>query len=336
MKRKLIPLLLPLLLLCGCSESTQKKSFFAMDTYITVSTSGKNAADSLDKVCSQLTELEKLFSVTDESSDISRINLSEGKSVEVSPETAELIGISKDIYRISGGKTDITVYPLVKEWGFTTGENKIPDNETIERLLKFTDCSEITVDGNTVSVPDGFMLDFGSVAKGYAGKKSAELLKSEGIESAILDLGGNIQTVGSKPDGSPWKVAVADPNSPAETLCIVSVRDKAVVTSGNYQRYFIGDDGKNYCHIIDPETGFPADSGLASATVIGEDGAYCDGLSTALFVMGEEKAAEFIKQNKDYEAILVTEDGRIIISGGIFPETEFPDEETRSRAEVMK
>lgn len=336
MKKHLIPLFVPILLLCGCSESTQKKSFFAMDTYITVSASGKNAADSLDKVCSQLTELEGLFSVTAESSDISRINLSNGKSVEVSPETAELIGISKDIYRISGGKTDITVYPLVKEWGFTTGENKIPDNETIERLLKFTDCSQISVNGNYISVPDSFMLDLGSVAKGYSGKKAAELLKSEGIESAILDLGGNIQTIGSKPDGSPWKVAVADPYSPAETLCIVSVRDKAVVTSGNYQRYFIGDDGKNYCHIINPETGFPADSGLASATVIGDDGAYCDGLSTALFVMGEEKAAEFIRQNKDYEAILVTEDGRIIISGGIFPETEFPDEETRSRAEVMK
>ena len=161
----------------------------------------------------------------------------------------------------------------------------------------------------------GVELDLGAVAKGYTGDQLMALLAREGIASAIVELGGNVQALGTKPDGSPWRVAVRDPAGDG-SVGVVEVVDQAVVTSGGYERYF-EEDGVRYWHIIDPATGWPARSGLASVTVVGESGLLCDGLSTALFVMGREGALEHWRQHRDFEAVLVSEDGSVTITAGL-------------------
>lgn len=325
-------------LLSGCVTSEEpciKKDLFAMDTYMTMTAYGENAEAALDKVCNEITELEKLFSVTDKSSDIGRINSSRGQPVEISADTAELISRSASFSELTNGALDITVYPLVREWGFTTGNYAVPTEKRIKELLEFTGFSQISVTGSKVTLPEDHQLDLGAAAKGYAGEKAAEILKEEGVSSAILNLGGNVQTIGEKPDSTPWRVAVTDPFSPSDIICTLSVRDKAVVTSGNYQRYFVSEDGKKYCHIIDPETGYPVDNGIASVTVISDSGTYSDGLSTALFVMGEEKSIAFWKEHRDFEMLIITEDSRIIMTESLSENIEFADNAPSLQTEVI-
>lgn len=307
-----------------------------MDTYMTMTAYGDNAEAALDRACSEITRLEGLFSVTDSNSEIGKINSSRGQPVEISSDTAELISRSSKLYELTDGALDITVYPLVREWGFTTGIYSVPTENRINELLGFTGFSQISIIEKKVTIPENYQLDLGSVAKGYTGEKAAEILKEEGVTSAILSLGGNVQTIGEKPDGTPWRVAVTDPFSPSDTICTLSVIDKAVVTSGNYQRYFVSEDGKKYCHIIDPETGYPVDNGLVSVTVTGDSGTYCDGLSTALFVMGEEKATAFRKEHRDFEMLIITEDGRIIITESLSDNVEFTDNTITQKVEVIK
>ena len=157
----------------------------------------------------------------------------------------------------------------------------------------------------------------GSLAKGYTSDSIIEIFRENGVESAIVNLGGNVQTLGTKPDGSLWKVGIKNPFQPDSEMCIVSVEDKAVITSGNYERYFTGEDGKNYWHIIDSKDGRPADNGLVSVTVIGSNGMMCDSLSTALFVAGTENAVEYWQNNGDFDMILVTDDGKLLITENI-------------------
>lgn len=327
-----------LLLLCGCKASEEKcakKDLFAMDTYMTMTAYGENSEEALDKACNEITSLEKLFSVTEQDSDISRINSSHGQPVEISHDTASIIDCSNELSKHTNGALDITVYPLVREWGFTTGNYSVPAKNRINELLGSIGYLGVSITDNKVTIPENYQLDLGSVAKGYAGDKAADILRNEGVSSAILNLGGNIMTIGEKPDGSKWRVAVTDPFSPSDIICTLSVSDKAVVTSGNYQRYFVDDSGKKYCHIIDPETGFPSDNGIASVTIISESGTYCDGLSTALFVMGEEKAKDFWKEHRDFEMLIITEDSRIIMTENLSENAEFTDETLSPKAEVI-
>ena len=175
---------------------------------------------------------------------------------------------------------------------------------------------ELDETAGTASLPDGVEVDLGSVAKGYAGDVLTGLLKANGVKSALLDLGGNIQTVGTKPDGSSWRIGVRDPEDENGYIGVVSVSDKAVVTSGGYERYF-EQDGVRYWHILDPETGAPARSGLASVTVVGDSGLLCDALSTALFVMGLDRALEHWRTYRDFEAVFVCEDGSVTVTAGL-------------------
>jgi thiamine biosynthesis lipoprotein len=158
-------------------------------------------------------------------------------------------------------------------------------------------------------------IDLGSVAKGYTGDRVIELLRENGVTSALLNLGGNVQALGTKPDGSPWRVAVQDPSGDG-CLGVLEIDDQAVITSGGYERYFV-EDGVTYWHIIDPADGAPARSGLISVTIVGDSGLLCDGLSTSLFVMGLEDAAQFWRENGGFEAVFVTESGQILITEGL-------------------
>lgn len=307
------------LTLTGCSnkqgEASYTGGFFAMDTYISATVYGEGVEAAAKSAKEEILRLESLLSVTDANSDIGKINGSGGKGAEVSEETAELIGYAGEMCEKSGGSLDITMYPIVREWGFTTGEYKIPDSSTLTALLSKVDYKSIKIDGNYIAVPQDVMIDLGAVTKGYAGDKAIRILKENGITSGLVNLGGNVQVLGRKPDGTDWSIGVQDPFGEGY-FCVLNVHDKAVVTSGNYERYF-EENGKSYWHIIDPADGFPADNGIVSATVIGDSGAYCDALSTALFVMGKEKAERLWRDSGDFEMILVLEDGSVVISEGV-------------------
>ena len=196
----------------------------------------------------------------------------------------------------------MTVYPLVRAWGFTTGEYRVPEEAELSALLENVGYTRVALDGNTLALPVGMELDLGAVAKGYAGDRIMDLFRSTGMIYSIVELGGNVQALGTKPDGSPWRVAVQAPEGGyAGALEIVG---KAVVTSGGYQRYF-EQDGQIYCHIMDPATGRPVENGLASVTIVADRGIQADALSTALFVMGRERAEAYWRAHQDFDFILL-------------------------------
>lgn len=319
-----------LLLLTGCASEQEKKQeqkkvseeqqaevqFFAMDTYITFSAYGENAQAYLEQAQTQIEQLEKKWSVTDADSDIYKINHSSGKSVTVSEETKELVSFALQMAEKTDGALELTIYPVLSAWGFTTDKKRVPSKNEIAQLLEKVDFTKISLKGNEIRLEPDMMLDIGAVGKGYAGDVVTSLLKEKGITSALLDLGGNIQTIGEKPDGSDWQIGLKSPENDG-SLGVLSISDRAVVTSGNYERYFIGEDGKAYGHIINPETGYPAESGLLSVTIVAQEGKLCDALSTSLFVMGLDKAAAYWREHQDFEMILITEDGEIHLTEGI-------------------
>lgn len=295
------------------------RDIFAMDTYMQLKVIGDDTETALDEAESLIKELDSLFSVTNETSDVSRINRGSGEFTEVGGYTAELISYAAGVCAETEGALDITIYPVLREWGFTAGEYHIPEEEVLSALLENVDYRKIEtdIDSCKVRIPAESQLDLGAVAKGYTSDKVIDILRKNGVKSGIISLGGNVHALGKKNGGSLWSVGIVDPFRPEETMCILSVEDMAVVTSGNYERYFVGEDGKRYCHIIDPSDGKPADNGLVSVTVVGESGALCDALSTALYVMGKDQAIAYQKKKGNFEMVLVTEDQEIFYTSGL-------------------
>lgn len=304
---------------CASADVPAEKTVFAMDTYMKLTAYGDNAADAISASEKKISELEKLWSVTDAGSEIYAVNHSGGEPVPLSGETAELLNLSLEISELTDGALDCTMYPVLKEWGFTTGEYKIPDEAKIAELLENTGYENIDFNGVNVTLPENFQIDLGAVGKGFTGDIVSQIMRENGVTSALLDLGGNIQTVGTKPDGTPWKIGLRNPFGDG-LFGVLELSDKAAVTSGGYERYFVGEDGETYWHILDPATGNPARSGVISATAVGENGGVCDALSTSLFVMGTEKSEKFWKEHGEilgFEMVLVTEDGKIFITEGL-------------------
>ena len=286
----------------------------AMDTLMKLTLYGENAQAAAEPAKERIRELEGLLSTTDENSEIYAANHSGGAPVALSGDTAALLDRALQLCRRTDGALDVTIYPVVRAWGFTTGGGRVPDRAELDGLLERVDYARVALSGSTLTLPEGMELDLGAVAKGYTGDVLMALLEEAGVTSAIVELGGNVQALGSKPDGSPWRVAVQAPEGGyAAALEIV---DKAVVTSGGYQRFF-EQDGEIYWHIIDPAAGQPARSGLASVTIVAEEGTLCDGLSTALFVMGADRAAEFWRETGDFDFVLLDEEGGVTITEGL-------------------
>lgn len=305
-------------LLAGCSgiqtsTPVSHGTFFAMDTVMDFQIYGDTKL--LRNAEEIVTDLEKKVSVTDPDSEIYAINLQGAGTL--TGEAEELMKLALSMCSRTDGMLDISVYPVVRAWGFTTGAYQIPETETLQKLLPLVDYTKIQYDSATgqVTIPEGMTIDLGSIAKGYAGQLAAQYLRDHGVTSALLNLGGNVQTIGSKPDGTPWSIGIQDPKGSSPMMAL-SVSDQAVITSGGYERYF-EQDGQTYWHIMDPATGRPARSGLLSVSVIGEQGSVCDALSTALFVMGLEKAARFWAASDDFEAIFVTDTGEIYLTEGL-------------------
>lgn len=296
---------------CAKNEKPESVSFQAMDTFMQLQVYG--SADTAEKIKNQITRLDRLLSPTDESSDIFKLN--RDKKSTVDELCAEAVRKSLEECKATGGALDVTVYPVVREWGFIGGDYKIPEKSEIDSLLKKVDCNNVQVSGNEITLKNGAELDPGAVAKGFAADKAVETLKSSGSPPAILNLGGTVAAFGKKPGGSLWRVGVADPENSADHIGYISCSDKIVATSGSYERYFKGGDGKIYSHIIDPKSGYPVDNGIESVTIVSESGTKSDCLSTALFVMGQNKALDYWRQNRDFDFVILTKNTALVSEG---------------------
>lgn len=320
MKLKIIPIITICILMSACSNTADSAlteyayDFFAMDTFMSVTAYGGDAKNGVLTAAWRINELERLLSVTDAESEIYSLNHS--RFGEVSAETAGLISFALDIAERTDGALDPTIYPVLNAWGFTTDNKRVPSPEELSELLKKVGYERVSVDGNTVSLGEGMMIDLGAVAKGHAGDETERILRENGVVSALINLGGNIQLIGTKPDGTDWRLGLKDPVGDGN-VGVLTVSDCAVVTSGSYERSFTAEDGTVYGHIIDPETGYPVDNGLLSVTIIADEGRLCDSLSTALFVMGEKKALDFWRANKSFDVILITDNAEVLITEGI-------------------
>ena len=325
-----------ILVLFSCSkEETSILSFEAMNTFCTIKSSGKNAALVNQKARSCMQEIESFLSVTKEESDIYRINNAEVFPVKVSSITSEVVSYALSVSAKTEGSLNPALYPVTRLWGFTTGTLHVPSYEETSSALAFCDYKKVSVEKDCVFMEKGMALDLGAVGKGFAGDRILSLYKENGINSAVIDLGGNVQVLGSKPDGSAWSVGLRNPFGTGTVSLSVKVTDKAVITSGGSERFFYA-DGKKYIHIFDPKTGWPCSNGLASVTIVCPSGLYADSLSTALFVMGKEAAADFWKSNPDFDFIIITDDFSVYYSEGLSSSIDFYDAFTSINEVVLK
>lgn len=299
-------------------DKSESRDIFAMDTYMTLTAYGKNAKKALDEAVDEINNIEQLVSTGIDSSEVSQINKN-GKG-SVSETTGYLIKRSKEIYDSTNGVFDITIYPIMQAWGFPTENYRVPGQKELKKLRGLMGADHVLYDEKKQEVTlnkEGMKIDLGGIAKGYTSSKVMDIFKENGISSAVISLGGNVQTLNGKPDGSDWRVAVENPADTGSYIGVLSIKDKAVITSGGYERYF-KQDGKTYHHIIDPANGYPANNGLTSVTIVSDDGTLADGLSTSLFIMGPEKAQKYWKEHSDeFDTILVKDDGSILVSEGL-------------------
>ncbi|MFT8315600.1 MAG: FAD:protein FMN transferase [Clostridium sp.] len=294
---------------------------FCMGTVISQRVFGEKAEIAAAKVEEEMKRLEALMSFFLESSEISKLNRAAGKQeVELGCESLYVLNRAKYFSQICGGTFDITIGPVAKLWGIFTDHAKVPSKEEIDRALSFTGYKDITIDnglGTAKLEKTGESVDLGAIAKGYAADRAIEIYKQQGIESAFINLGGNVLVLGNKPDGTPWKVGIQNPLlERGQCLGAVKAVDKTIVTSGDYVRYFEKDNVK-YHHILDPRTGYPANSGLMSATIVSEKSIGADALSTAIFILGLEEGMKLINGLKDMEAIFITKDKEIYVTEGL-------------------
>ena len=284
---------------------------------LTVYGSDEKKLDSaLTDAMNEIDRLEGLFSVNIPSSEISKVNSSKSGRVKVGRECADITSFSLRQAKMTNGAFDPTIEPIVKLWGIGTDSPRVPSSDEIKNALKYVDYKKISVKDGFIIKGEGQKLDMGAAAKGWIADRLAEMLKKRGIKSAIIDLGGNLSVIGESPKKRPWKLGLQHPAKPrGEYFAIVEASDTSVVTSGPYERNFTK-DGHLYHHIFDTKTGYPAESDLASVTVISQNSALADTLCTGLFAMGLEKASELVLSegvsavfvSKDYKNIYVTKD----------------------------
>lgn len=333
--RRYVPVLLLILLLTGCSggetaPKMQKKTIYAMDTVMTITVypaSGQSDAEiqnAMHATESEIQRLDALLSVTNPQGDIARLN--ELGTYHVSQETGELLQRALATAADTGGAYDPTVYPLMVLWGFPSEEYHVPTEEELEAVLPQVGYQQVTLSEEDwlAALPQGGGIDLGGIAKGYTAHEVLEVLDRQGITSGIISLGGNVGTLGKKPDGRLWTVAVENPDKSGDYLGTIQLGGGMfAITSGAYERYF-EQDGVRYHHILDPATGYPADTGLLSVTVVSSDGTLADALSTALFVMGKDRAQDFWREHSSEFDMILYDGTALYVTPGLTLDTTYP------------
>lgn len=316
---KCITAIILLFILCfsGCSfDSKYDAEFFAMDTVMTITAYGSNSTAAVSSAENEINRLDALLSVKNKNSEVYKLNAD--KSVKASDDMLALLNCASEAYDLTNGAFDITTEPLTKAWGFYSDlENRVPSQKEIEKALRLVGFDNIKTNKNVITLDGGATVDFGGIAKGYASAKAAKIIENNGVSSALISLGGNVRAVGSRPDGSDWSVAIVNPDDTSRRAGVLRLSDKAVVTSGGYQRNF-EENGKIYHHIIDPRTGYPAQSGLKSVTVVSQDDCLADAMSTALFVLGLEESSKICLENSDtFGAVFITDKNKIYVTDNL-------------------
>lgn len=299
--------------------------FYSLGTMNSIRLYGCSERELLEDTVKRISEINDRMSAYQPESDISQINFHAGwKPAAISKETLRLLKTAKNFSAFTAGAFDITIRPLVTLWGINQKPQFIPEQQEISSALSLVNSDDLQLDeanGTAYLKKAGQAVDLGGIAKGYAADEAKRLLEESGVKSALINLGGNILTIGSRPDGTPWKIGVQNPAAlRGEFLGMLSVQGQTVVTSGSNERFFVK-DGVRYHHILDPHTGMPARSGLLSVTVVGADSMTADALSTAAFVLGMEKGIRLLKQMKA-EAVFAAEDGRVYLTEGLIGQFE--------------
>lgn len=330
----LVFLILVLILFAtGCKDQISapekiSKDIFVMDTMINITAysqdleKGRKAVEQAAQEFQRINDLAGRFpgNLSDpQKSDVWRINEMAGKApVKVSDDTMIMVERALYFAELSGGAFDITIGPVTDLWGIGGAKNHVPTEDELNQVLPLIDYGKIVInkDEKTIFLPDhGMSMDLGGIAKGYATDLAVEKLRAGGIESALVNAGGNVFALGSKPDGSPWKIGLQDPRNSTGVTAIISVTDSAVISSGDYERYF-EEQGIRYHHIIDPASGKPA-RGVMGTTVVTKNSMDGDILSTLVFVLGPEKGLALQKTEQLVEMVFITDEKEIIFSDGL-------------------
>lgn len=307
--------------LSGCGVASEERNFFAMDTYMTIVCYGDDAKEAVDEAVDRINELDNLFSVGKDTSEVSIIN--NEKTLIASDEMIDVISRSIDIYKKTNGAFDITVKPLVDLWGFATGELYVPSKDEINRYLDVTGIDDIYIEetASKIDIGTNQKVDLGGIAKGYATDEVKKILDKHDIKSAYMSLGGNVYCYNRKIDGSKWTIGITNQTTNSQNTCFATVEvvDRAVITSGGYQRYLIDEaTNEKYIHILDPYTGYPSKSDILSVTIISTDATLSDALSTACYVMGKDNMIEYWKDSLDnFDFVIYTEDDKVYASYGL-------------------
>jgi len=313
-----------LLLLASSSPVVDQKAFYltAMDTMVELNFAvpeGVEAEAVKNAVFDEIERLERIISRTEAASDLNRLNSLAGfEPVVVSPDTYRLVELAYQYATISGGAFDPTIGPLIDSWGFLGQQFRVPEETEIKQRLLLVDYQNISFNQmeTTLFLPvQGMVLELGGLAKGFILDQAVTLLKSYGVSSAFINAGGDIALLGSRPDGEPWKLGIRHPRDQKRIMAVLKLSDGAVVTSGDYERYF-DLAGVAYHHILDPETGNPA-RGLVSVTIIAATAAEADALSTAVFVLGPLDGLTLIEEIPGVEGVLITPELELIVSSGL-------------------
>lgn len=318
-----IQMLIAMTLLLGCAGcGTQQAQsvtaeVYAMDTVMQLTAYGDQAQEAVEQAQTTIYALENSLSRTLPNSGVSLLN--DQGTAEVDATTQEVLFLALEYGALTQGAFSCTIAPVMDAWGFTTDGFQVPSEAELAQAMALMDDEQVLLgDTGQVSLGAGQSIDLGGIAKGYTSQMVGEIFKSYGLDHGMVSLGGNVYVQGGRPDGDPWRIGVQNPQNIATYAGVLTMYDGFAITSGGYQRYF-EEDGVTYHHIIDPKTGYPANTGLLSVTVVSPDnGTLCDALSTALFVMGEEDAIGFWRSGvAEFDMILLTEDNRAIVTQGL-------------------
>lgn len=312
--RKVLVLLLCLVLLCSCAARDPiTRSDVAMDTAVQITLYDTADTAVLDGCFALIREHEAMFSRTDPTSEISKLNAAGGAETALSAPVRELLTLGKTWGERTDGALDITIAPVSGLWDFSAAT--LPDAAALQAAAARVDHTALTVTATGAVLPADMAVDLGAIAKGYTADRLAEYLRAAGVNSALIDLGGNILAVGNK-NGQPFTVGIRDPFDGTALAAVVKAEDRSVVTSGVYERGF-EKDGVRYHHLLDPASGYPVQNGLCSVTVVSASSADGDALSTACFVLGLERGMALIERLDGIEALFITDDGVLHPSSGL-------------------